>query len=720
MKKFIRGVYQYNQEDCGAAVLSTILNYYGRKTTISILRNKMQYDKNGANVLSIIETAHSYGLEAEAYQGGLDELRSEVKQNNFQLPLVLHVERDNTGGHYIILKKIRNKKFKIFDPKDGHSILTEQELLKQWTGIIICFENTDKEIIWESSINLIKNRYLKILFSDKKNLMLAIFLSILVSLISLVGSWMYKIVIDDFILKNLNVSNTNYLPFQFSLLFISLILFYFFQSGIFLYKNVLISKISQLMSNKLSKSFLKHLINIPEKSLFYFETGEVLSRFQSVVQIQQSSINVILTIVTESIGIFLGAIILFSLSPLLFLYVVIIVIIYALTFLISLPFLNKLRKKFYSFYSESITELNQTMSGHSTMLMQNKNSWFLNKILKKVKSTNSQLYNLSLTESTVSTLVMLTESIGGVAILWRGSILVLNGSISLGSLIVFQSMLSFFINPVKQLVLIQNEIQNLGILIHRLNDIFAIQIEKFSLPIHKVESVENYTIKLNNIAFSYYYSKNIFENVNFEISESSKVGIIGESGSGKTSLIKLLATLYSPTKGEIYLGNKPYNQYSLNKLRETIAYVPQQPFIIEGTVLDNLLMGSHLDNKKRTLLNTIIRIFDFTHLTPNSDNNNLDMYIYENGSNLSGGQKQKIGLARAMLINPKILLLDEATSNIDSNSKNKILSYLYSLDKMTIISVSHDKSIYKYSKQFLSFKQNKIVIVDKEELTTTK
>lgn len=114
--KRLKGYYQYNQEDCGAACLATILNYYGRKASISILKNKMLYDKNGASVLSIIETAKKYGIESEAYEGTLDELKKEIGEGNFQLPLILHIEKKEIGGHYVVLKKIKNGKIKIFDP----------------------------------------------------------------------------------------------------------------------------------------------------------------------------------------------------------------------------------------------------------------------------------------------------------------------------------------------------------------------------------------------------------------------------------------------------------------------------------------------------------------------------------------------------------------------------------------------------------------------------
>lgn len=264
-------------------------------------------------------------------------------------------------------------------------------------------------------------------------------------------------------------------------------------------------------------------------------------------------------------------------------------------------------------------------------------------------------------------------------------------------------MMTSFILPIQQLILIQNEIQTLRILTQRLDDLYEVKAERIALPIVNEEIVKNYNIKLNNISFSYHFGRNILENINCDISEGSKVGIVGNSGSGKTTLIKMIASLYSPTQGEIYFDNKSYEKYSLDELRQNIAYVDQTPFIFEGTILDNLIMGISLGDDNSKHIEKVAEICELYHLD-STDKNDLNMFLYENGNNLSGGQKQKIGLARALIKSPKLLLLDEATSNIDETSKLKILSYIYSLTKMTVISISHDKSIYNYSDYFLSVK----------------
>jgi|GEM_PF-1032507 len=719
MFKRIKGFYQYNQEDCGAACLATVLNFHNIRTTISVLRNEMSYDKNGANILSIIEIAKKYGLEAEAYEGNFEQLQEQIEQDQFKYPMIVHVERENIGGHYLVIKRVHEDKVKVFDPKDGNLTLSVKDFIAQWTGFVICFEQNDAFNVNLEFKPVFKNyhRYLRILYKEKRIFIYAILLTIIISLISLIGAWIYKVVIDNYILKQSSDEGTIANTFNFTALIISLFVFYIFQTFLSLVKNFINAKAAKSLSNKLSESFLQHLIKIPQKNLSYFESGEVLQRFQSIGEIQRSYMTIIFTLSTEVIGALLGGVILFIISDQLFLYVVIMVAVYFIIFVVFLPLLRRNRKEYYSFYSESMTELNQTIVGNPTILMHKSSLWFFDKVFRKVIKSNNKLYNIGLLEGAASSLVTLTESMGSLAILWRGSQLVIQGTLSLGSLVAFQSMMTSFITPIQQLVLVQNEIQNLRILTQRLDDLYEVKTEKVKLPILKEEFIHNYNIKVIDVDFSYYYGQNVLKKINFEVKEGSKVGVIGNSGSGKTTMLKLIASLYSSTKGNIHLGDKPYKEYSLDSLRRDIAYVDQTPFVFEGTIIDNLIMGSPLREKNLKYINEIAEICDLYHLRASSING-LDMHLEENGNNLSGGQKQRIGIARALINEPKILLLDEATSNIDEEGKQKVLSYIYSLQGMTVISITHDKDALKYTNDFLVVKNDKMEMIEAKNIVT--
>lgn len=139
-----------------------------------------------------------------------------------------------------------------------------------------------------------------------------------------------------------------------------------------------------------------------------------------------------------------------------------------------------------------------------------------------------------------------------------------------------------------------------------------------------------------------------------------------------------------------------YEKIPLSIVRNKIAYIPQEPFVFQGSIIDNILMGEYLTKDKSAIVKEISSILGLYNFEVDH-NNDLDFFVQENGNNLSGGQKQKIGLARALIKKPKILLLDEALSNIDKESREEIFDYLYANDNLTIVSISHDDSVYKYS-----------------------
>lgn len=691
MNKKIKGFYQYNQEDCGAACLKTILYYFDIYTSISALKLNLSYDKQGASIYSIIQVAIKYGVRSEALKVDLDELIELIETKNIRTPMILHTTNSKSEGHYIILKRVRKRKFYIFDPAEGNLKMSYDEIISKWTGVIIHFSFNDSRVEKSNKKNLNLSRYRDILYKERKGIISAVLISFIISMIIFSGSWIYKIIIDDYILNLIPSSNVNL-----GIILLFLFILYIFQSIMLFVNNILIAKLSRNLSNELSKSFLQHLLHISEKSISYFESGEILSRFESISQIQNAYLQIILTFTSEIINMFIGATILIHISFKLFVFVFIIIILYVIIFSIFLPFIRNKRKKYYTHYSESITILNQVLDGRSTILMSKSVSFFFYKIFDKVLKSNDDVFKINLYNGSISTLVTLTELIGGLLILWQGSNMVVQGMLSLGSLIIFQNMVSNFISPVQQLVSLQDDIQNISILKQRLDDLYEMEIEKIALPVLNEIEIKSFDIILQEVSFYYNFEKYIFSHLNLRIKEGDKIEIVGNSGSGKTTLLKIIATLYTPAKGKIMLGNNFYSDYSLDSLRSIISYVDQKPFVTEGTLYENLVLGIDEFEIDKVWIEEIVYNFDLLNLDKNYGND-LNMYISENGNNLSGGQRQKIALARAIIKKPKILILDEATSNIDYTAKIKILTYLYSFDNISIITVSHDNSIKKFS-----------------------
>lgn len=706
-----KGILQYNEEDCGAACLATILRFYGQSIPFSDIKRKLAYGKDGANILGIVEVAKEYNLNSKSLKGNFNELKEGIQNNEFQLPIIVHTVLKNGSGHFLILRKILDGKVKVFDPSVGKRKLSFKEFEDMWTGYIIGFEKQEEL----KNIKIPSKKYeafLKEFFSQKKYILNLIVASIFITIISYLSASFIKIIVDNYILQgkklNSSIELFNFIVINVKFIIVLIIAILFIQLILNIFKGIITSKISKKLNFDFSNFLYKKILNL--KSVFFnrMESGEITSRFQSIISLQQLLINSFLTITLESICSIFGGIVLFTINPKLFMIVCIMIIIYALLVTLFIPKLKKFNKQFYSKYSESLTFFSQTLRGIDTLKISNSQNWFRKKFLNTISKSSEYQYKSQKYGSILNSLVSFIDSIGTFIILVFGAGLVTSGNISLGSLISFQALMYLFLDPLKSIILLQDELQNLSVTIGRLNDILKEPSEDEENDAYlQITTFENFEIELFNVSYSDGFNFPIINNINLFIKQGQHIGIIGPSGSGKTTLLKILATINSPTQGDYLIGNVPIQNYSLEYIRSNIAYVEQEPHIFPATVKENLLMGKVFpeDSKYFDLVCTACGIYDFNEL----EKSILNFKLIEDGNNLSGGQKQKIGLARALLKKPKLLILDEATSNLDSESEKNIYEFLKNLGKkITIINVSHNDYINKYANNLVYMKEGTI------------
>ena len=292
-----------------------------------------------------------------------------------------------------------------------------------------------------------------------------------------------------------------------------------------------------------------------------------------------------------------------------------------------------------------------------------------------------------------------------VFILWTGSKLVMSNQMTLGQLITFNTMLVYFTNPLENIVNLQTKLQKAHVANARLNEVYQIKSEFLSQqPMIDFKEWKK-TISFKKVSFRYGYGSEVLSKIDFTIEKGSKVAFVGISGSGKTTLAKLLVNFYEPTHGEIILDHINLKEIDKKSLRHLITYLPQQPYIFNGTILENLLLGAPKDTTQKD----IIEVLNFVEL--NTDISRLPMQLQteltSDGTELSGGQKQRIALARALLTKSPILILDEATSSLDVLTEKKIIDNLLALDK-TILFIAHRLTIAE--------RADRIIVLDKGQL----
>lgn len=276
-------------------------------------------------------------------------------------------------------------------------------------------------------------------------------------------------------------------------------------------------------------------------------------------------------------------------------------------------------------------------------------------------------------------------SFGTLALLWIGSSMISSGALTLGSLMTFYTMLGYFLTPIQNVMELQNTLQAAVVAAGRLRDILDRTKESEDSVVQKNPFL-NGDITIEDVSFRYGNRTLVLDGLNVSIHQGESTAIVGPSGCGKTTITKLLLGFYAPEKGTIRIGDRDIESMDLETLRQAVAYVPQNVSMFSESIRSNLLLGN-----SRTVSDSEIEVVlnatgcDFVREMPFG----LDTVLEENGSNISGGQRQRLAIARALLREPRILVLDEATSALDTISERKLQESLKAIPNMTVITVSH-------------------------------
>ena len=599
-----------------------------------------------------------------------------------------------------------------------------------WTGNIVTYEK-GKDFVPGNRTKGVYKKYFNLLKGLHGKLVGVFLISLVISAIGICGSLVFQLVIDNFTIENetyteeiceeehdhsedLDESHSDGLvvntddstsPIElalntvaelvskpgFSIIFVCLIGLYLLQSLIQIIRGWLIIDVSKKIDIKLILQYYNHIIDLPVSSVLQRQTGEYLSRYSDASAIRDAISGATLTLMLDSIMVIAAGIILFLENQMLFGISLIMVVIYAIIVLaFRRPIKQSNRKvmengaKLQSFFKESLDGIETVKATDSDSKIKNMmSSKFMTFLHSVVHSDIISLVQNSLSDT--------AELIGNVIILWLGFSLVLSNQISIGGLISFYVLLSYFTSPIKNLIQLQPQLQTAFVAAERLDDILEQEIEKHNIADNDFPIIE--TIDICNIDFRYGNRELLLEDLNISLKKGEKVALVGESGSGKTTIAKLLLNFYSPESGEIKINGKPIQNLDLSQLRNNVAYVDQNTFLFADTIRNNLKLGT-TDASDEDIYKACetANISSFIDSLPMG----LDTFIDENGANLSGGQKQRLALARALLKKPQLLILDEATSHLDTITEMSIQNVIMdSCSDLSCIIIAHRLSTIK-------------------------
>lgn len=669
-------VKQHDITDCGPACLASICAYHGLLYPIAKIRQYAFTDQKGTNLLGLIEVSKRLGLEARGVRGDYDTL---IQHGVY--PAIAHVIVKNALHHFVVIYKADARYIHVMDPADGKMHrLTRVEFEKEWTGILLLIKK-EESFQTGKQIQSMMRRFIGLLLPHKALMSQALFGAIIFSVLGLSTS-VYVGKITDYVLidKNYNLLH---------LMGIIMIFIILLRTFIGSMKSILALRTGQHIDAVLILGYYKHLLTLPQQFFDTMRVGEIISRVGDAVKIRNFINNV-------SIDLVVNAMILFFTLCVMFIYswqLALITLASAPLFFIIYVGFNRLNRKYQRRIMETNAELESQLVESINSINTIKrfgvedfaNIKTENRFVRLLCNTFRSIYGAIVAQGGIQ----FVSSIITVAVLWVGSMLVIKQQITPGTLMLFYSLVGYVITPIGSLITANQTVQDALIAADRLFQIMDLEREE-QPGNHKQRLWRNSIgdITLDHVSFRYGSRKQVFTDLSMVIPKGKTTAIVGESGSGKTTLISLLQNIYPIQEGNIKIGKYDIKQITNESLRELVSTVPQQIELFAGSILENIALGDFQPDVKRVSeITEQLGLNDFINGLPNG----FSTYIGEHGASLSGGEKQRIAIARSLYKDPEVLIFDEATSSLDSISEKFVKNTLNDLAAKgkTIIVIAH-------------------------------
>ncbi len=672
MKKS-KAIIQHDFKDCGVTCMQWIIIYYGGYISLEKLREDTLTDSNGTNAYQMVTAFKKWGFDAKGI------LAHDLTNGDVKFPLIAHMELDNGLEHFVVVKECLNDTVYIMDPGIGNIKMTLNKFNKLFTGHIILVYPRDNIVKMAKGITISK-LFLNIISKEK-------FLIIKIILTSLV--WTILSIISSYYLK----AGSNLLDYNLYLLKCFVVSF-----GIITLLKVLSLYIREYFENHLSNlvdtyiypEFLRHLFYLPSKVIKSRSTGEIVTRISELSNIKSLFSDIFISCFLDSLMAIISIVILFMINHNLSYILIICIIIYTIYSII-------ISKIIYKKVLENInyqTDFNSLTIENISMFDSIKNLNITDNILIKLEKSlakylfNNYHFNSFFNLSNLGKDFLLEMCL--FIINSYGFYNILNGNLTIIDLFTFNLILAYFIDPIKNIISILPKYNYVKASFTKISEFINLDEEEINNDSNLLKG----DISFKNVSYSYNNYNNVIDNLSFNIKSGEHTLLNGISGSGKSTICKLLYKENYDYQGEILIDNCNIKDLSLGSIRNSILYVSQNEELFTGSIKDNILMGRSVPDK---LFQDVANICELESIV-SKKSMRYDSLVEVSAKNISGGEKQRIILARGLLKNVNIIILDEALSEVDKDLESKIIKNInkYFYDK-TIIYISHKNQTRNFS-----------------------
>ncbi len=667
-------IHQKDQSDCGVACLSSVVNYYGGETKIEHLREISGTTKTGTTLLGLYQAANKIGLQAEAYEADIENLRK------LEYPSILHIIKDKRLQHYVICYGYENGLFLVSDPSEGVTLIRESELEEVWQSKALLLLKPTNKLVQKKERHRARWEWLKnLVLEDLEILSLSLALGIFITILSL-STAIFSQQLIDVILPDGNLTKL----FT-GVVFLSILLVG--RSGLTYIRQLFLIRQSRDFNNRVINRFYDALLKLPLPFFLNRKTGDLIARMNDSGRLQQTVTFLFAEVMIHILMVIVASGYILFQSKIIGLFVLLCVPLYFfLTWYFHRDILEGQRLVMAA-HSTNESNYIDTIQGIESIKIANKESFFSNLTKAVYAFFQDRIFDLGKVGIRFGLWADLIGIMFIVCTLLFSSMLVLSGDILLGALVAIFQLTSQLIPAANKLALTNIQIQEARVAFDRMYEFASIEPEQTvgdaKLILNSIGSME-----VSNLAFRFPGRSQLLKNISFDIKKGEMIALLGESGSGKTTMFQILERFYKPEDGQITLNSSiNLEEVPLSLWRDKIASVPQQIKIFNGTLLDNICLGNAPEEAENVI--NFCREFGFSTFFESFPQHYATL-LGEEGVNISVGQQQLVVLARALYQRPDILLLDEATSAMDRRTEQKILKMLMSLKKeMAIVLVTH-------------------------------
>lgn len=650
---------QFDCSDCGVACLASIINYYGGKINLEQLRELSGTTKQGTTLLGLFQSAQKIGLDVEGLEADLEWLK------RIDSPVILHVLIDDRLQHYIVCYGYQNRKFIIGDPAIGIIEYDSIELERIWKSKALLKLKPNRNFKIKQQIKKEKLKWFKTLIKEDLDLLSILFvLSLILSILGLSMAVFSQKLVDD-ILPSRNIDK---LVLGLSLLFFLLLMrsWLGYVSGFFGIRQ------SKDFNNRLIGHFYHHLIYLPKSFFDHRRIGELVARMNDTSRIQSAIIQVFIELLNKVLIVLVCFVLLFIYSPEIGYIPLLSLPVYGF---ISYCYHKKIvigQKEIMAAEAHKSSNYVNTMQGIDTVKACHKEEIFAEINRYIYGDLQEKVFTLGRTSIRLQVVIEIVNVFFSIGLLGIGSWLVFSQNMTIGSLMAILGITTVFFPAIASLSFANIYLQGAKVAFDRMFEFTSIDTEFSQATNSEINyKIDFKTLELKDLSFRFPGRKQILKKINLHLKKNEIVAILGENGGGKSTLLNILQSFYEIEQGEIKINNQNLCDIPKPLFRDSIGVVPQHVSVFNGTLIENLIFGAENSSPKTCMEFCKETGFEkyFTSFPQG-----YETLLGEEGINISGGQRQLIGLCRALLKQPSLLLFDEPTAAMDMDTENFVLS----------------------------------------------